>query len=225
MILRVRREIFEITTFPNSQHQDAQDAEAQRQEQQLREAQALEAQRALRDSSRAVATRNRQAREQQEALRDEVQERIYQARVHCQVPRQDQQAPPQVRQDHHVHREHEDKGNPPRQEQHEVDNPPRQEQHEVDNPPRQEQHEIVNHQRHGRHHPRPQHNDEQRYGNLKFTMRKFTGRNDPEEYISWALKVDKIFRLHNYEEEKKIAMASLEFQEFPLIWWEQVTER
>ena len=33
-----------------------------------------------------------------------------------------------------------------------------------------------------------------------------------------------IFRLHNYEEEKKIAMASLEFQDYVLIWWEQVLE-
>ena len=39
------------------------------------------------------------------------------------------------------------------------------------------------------------------------------------------MKVDKIFRLHNYEEEKKIAMASLEFQDYVLIWWEQVIER
>ena len=60
---------------------------------------------------------------------------------------------------------------------------------------------------------------------LKFTMPKFNGSNDPEEYLSWALKVDKIFRLHNYEEEKKIAMASLEFQDYVLIWWEQVLER
>lgn len=41
-------------------------------------------------------------------------------------------------------------------------------------------------------------------------------------YLLWALKVDKIFRLHNFEEEKKIAMASLEFQDYVLIWWEQV---
>ena len=56
-------------------------------------------------------------------------------------------------------------------------------------------------------------------------MPKFSGRNDPEEYLSWALKEDKIFRLHNYDEEKKIAMASLEFQDYVLIWWEQVIER
>ena len=73
-----------------------------------------------------------------------------------------------------------------------------------------------------RHHPRAQHNEEQRYGKLKLTMAKFSGRYDPEEYLSWALKVDKIFRMHNYEEEKKIAMASLEFQDYVLIWWEQV---
>ena len=55
-------------------------------------------------------------------------------------------------------------------------------------------------------------------------MPKFSGSNDPEEYLSWALKVDKIFRLHNYDEEKKIAMASLEFQDYVLIWWEQSSD-
>jgi hypothetical protein len=35
------------------------------------------------------------------------------------------------------------------------------------------------------------------------------------------LQVEKIFRLHNYSEEKKLAMASLEFEGYALIWWEQ----
>jgi len=34
--------------------------------------------------------------------------------------------------------------------------------------------------------------------------------------------VEKIFRLHNYSEEKKLAMASLEFEGYALIWWEQL---
>ena len=55
-------------------------------------------------------------------------------------------------------------------------------------------------------------------------MPKFSESTDPEDYLSWALKVDKIFRLHNYEEEKKITMASLEFQDYVLIWWEQVLQ-
>ena len=38
-------------------------------------------------------------------------------------------------------------------------------------------------------------------------MPKFTGSNDPEEYLPWALKIDKIFRMHNYSEAKKVAMV------------------
>uniref|UniRef100_J3MJ95 CCHC-type domain-containing protein n=1 Tax=Oryza brachyantha TaxID=4533 RepID=J3MJ95_ORYBR len=64
--------------------------------------------------------------------------------------------------------------------------------------------------------------DEERFGKLKFSMPKFAGTNNPEDYLAWELKVDKIFRLHNYTEEKKLAMASLEFEEYALIWWEQI---
>jgi hypothetical protein len=34
--------------------------------------------------------------------------------------------------------------------------------------------------------------------------------------------VKKILCLHNYSEEKKLAMASLEFEGYALIWWEQL---
>jgi hypothetical protein len=53
-------------------------------------------------------------------------------------------------------------------------------------------------------------------------MPKFDGRSDPEDYFTWELKVEKIFCLHNYSEEKKLAMASLEFEGYALIWWEQL---
>jgi hypothetical protein len=53
-------------------------------------------------------------------------------------------------------------------------------------------------------------------------MPKFDGRSDPEDYFTWELKVEKIFHLHNYLEEKKLAMASLEFEGYALIWWEQL---
>lgn len=64
--------------------------------------------------------------------------------------------------------------------------------------------------------------EEGRFGKLKFTMPKFNGRSDPEAFLTWELKVDKIFCMHNYSEEKKLAMASLEFEDYALIWWEQV---
>jgi Reverse transcriptase (RNA-dependent DNA polymerase)/RNase H-like domain found in reverse transcriptase/Retrotransposon gag protein/Integrase zinc binding domain/Integrase core domain/Zinc knuckle len=64
--------------------------------------------------------------------------------------------------------------------------------------------------------------NEERFGKLKFTMSKFDGGSDPEAYLTWELKVDKIFRLHNYSEQKKMAMAALEFDGYALIWWEQM---
>ena len=60
------------------------------------------------------------------------------------------------------------------------------------------------------------------FGRLKFTMPKFKGEEDAEAYLSWALKVDKIFRIHNYSGAKKVAMASLEFEDYANTWWEQV---
>lgn len=64
--------------------------------------------------------------------------------------------------------------------------------------------------------------EEERFGKLKFTIPKFNGGLDPEAYPTWELKVDKIFWMHNYSEEKKLAMASIEFDDYALIWWEQV---
>ena len=78
-----------------------------------------------------------------------------------------------------------------------------------------------NHSHHDHRHRRRGHREE-RFGKLKFTMPKFEGGSDPETYFTWELKVDKIFRLHNYSEEKKLAMASLEFDGYAMIWWEQL---
>ncbi|KAK1627781.1 hypothetical protein QYE76_002096 [Lolium multiflorum] len=64
--------------------------------------------------------------------------------------------------------------------------------------------------------------EENMYGKLKFNMPKFKDEYDAEAYLSWALKVDKIFRTHNYSGEKKVAMASLEFEDYASTWWEKV---
>ena len=34
--------------------------------------------------------------------------------------------------------------------------------------------------------------------------------------------MDKIFPLHNYPDDKMIGMASLEFEDYALLWWEQL---
>ena len=64
--------------------------------------------------------------------------------------------------------------------------------------------------------------NEEKFGKLKFQMPKFKGEEDPNAYIDWELKVEKIFRIHNYSEEKKVAMASLEFEDYASVWWEDI---
>ncbi|KAK1692208.1 hypothetical protein QYE76_008905 [Lolium multiflorum] len=68
-------------------------------------------------------------------------------------------------------------------------------------------------------------NEEDIFGKLKFTMPKFQGEEDPDAYLSWVLKVDKIFRIHNFSEAKKVAMASLEFEGYANVWWEKVNKK
>jgi hypothetical protein len=70
--------------------------------------------------------------------------------------------------------------------------------------------------------PRRPHDVDDKFGKLKFTMPKFMGDDDADAYLSWAIKVDKIFRVHNYSEERKVAMASLEFEGYANVWWQQV---
>jgi hypothetical protein len=72
--------------------------------------------------------------------------------------------------------------------------------------------------------PRRINEEENKFGKLKFTMPKFKGEDDTDAYLSWALKVDMIFHVHNYFEEKKVAMSSLEFVDYANVWWEQVVE-
>ncbi|KAK1694773.1 hypothetical protein QYE76_011470 [Lolium multiflorum] len=68
-------------------------------------------------------------------------------------------------------------------------------------------------------------NEEEIFGKLKFSMPKFQGEEDPDAYLSWVLKVDKIFRIHNFSEAKKVAMASLEFEGYANVWWEEVNKK
>ena len=60
---------------------------------------------------------------------------------------------------------------------------------------------------------------------IRVNVPKFFGTSDPEAYLSWTLKVDKVFWIHKFSEAKKIATASLEFEDYALLWWEQLQVR
>ena len=49
----------------------------------------------------------------------------------------------------------------------------------------------------------------------------FQGRNDPDVYLEWERKVVLIFECHNYSEEKKVKLATVEFCDYAIVWWDQ----
>jgi hypothetical protein len=55
-----------------------------------------------------------------------------------------------------------------------------------------------------------------------FSIPRFEGGTDVEEYLKWELKIEKLWRLHDYMENKKIKLASSEFDGYALRWWDSV---
>jgi len=60
--------------------------------------------------------------------------------------------------------------------------------------------------------------DEDGLGKPKFSIPTFEGSTDVEEYLSWELKIERLWRLHEYSEDRKIKLASSEFDGYALRW-------
>jgi hypothetical protein len=43
-----------------------------------------------------------------------------------------------------------------------------------------------------------------------------------EEYINWELKVEKLWRMHEYTEDRKIKLAYSELDGYALLWWNNI---
>ncbi|KAK1679737.1 hypothetical protein QYE76_040585 [Lolium multiflorum] len=59
--------------------------------------------------------------------------------------------------------------------------------------------------------------EEDGLGKPKFSILKFEGGADIEEYLTWELKIEKLWRLHNYTEDREIKLAS---DGYALRWWD-----
>lgn len=59
--------------------------------------------------------------------------------------------------------------------------------------------------------------DEDLY-DFKFQISVFQGKNDPEAYIEWEWKDDRVFSYYNYNEEKKLKLVTLEFTDYVSVW-------
>ncbi|XP_074560130.1 uncharacterized protein LOC141816203 [Curcuma longa] len=57
---------------------------------------------------------------------------------------------------------------------------------------------------------------------VKVKVPSFQGRNDPDTYLEWEMKIEQIFSCHNYNDAKKVKVAALEFTDYALIWWDQM---
>ncbi|KAK1642616.1 hypothetical protein QYE76_060421 [Lolium multiflorum] len=63
--------------------------------------------------------------------------------------------------------------------------------------------------------------EEDGLGKPKFSIPKFEGGADVEEYLTWELKIEKLWSLHpHYTEDRKIKLASSEFDGYALRWWD-----
>ncbi|KAK1627392.1 hypothetical protein QYE76_001707 [Lolium multiflorum] len=63
--------------------------------------------------------------------------------------------------------------------------------------------------------------EEDGLGKPKFSIPKFEGGADVEEYLTWELKIEKLWSLHpHYTEDRKIKLASSEFDGYALCWWD-----
>ena len=51
--------------------------------------------------------------------------------------------------------------------------------------------------------------EEDGLGKPKFSIPKFEGSTDVEEYLTWELKMEKLWRLHDYTEERKLNLLHL----------------
>ena len=61
-------------------------------------------------------------------------------------------------------------------------------------------------------------------GKPKFSIPSFEGSTDPEEYLTWELKIEKLWRLHDYTDEKKVKLAASEFDGYALRWWDSIVQ-
>ncbi|KAK1664824.1 hypothetical protein QYE76_052983 [Lolium multiflorum] len=65
--------------------------------------------------------------------------------------------------------------------------------------------------------------EEDGLGKPKFSIPKFEGGADVEEYLTWELKIEKLWSLHpHYSEDRKIKLASTEFDGYALRWWDSL---
>lgn len=61
--------------------------------------------------------------------------------------------------------------------------------------------------------------------NIKTSIPEFKGIHDPDLYLDWERRVNKIFDCYDFPEVKKVQLASMEFTGYAADWWENIQNR
>jgi hypothetical protein len=59
-------------------------------------------------------------------------------------------------------------------------------------------------------------------GKPKFSIPKFDGEDDVEDYLTWELRFETLWHLHAYTEDKKVKLVSSQFDGYALRWWDNI---
>jgi hypothetical protein len=46
-----------------------------------------------------------------------------------------------------------------------------------------------------------------------------------EDYLTWELRIETLWHLHAYTEDKKFRIASIEFDAYALHWWDNILKQ
>nr|XP_027071933.1 uncharacterized protein LOC113696748 [Coffea arabica] len=57
---------------------------------------------------------------------------------------------------------------------------------------------------------------------IKTQIPEFKGRSDPEAFLEWLSKIEMVFSCQNYTEVQKVQLATMEFTEYAVVWWDQI---
>lgn len=70
--------------------------------------------------------------------------------------------------------------------------------------------------------PVPRRQQKRHTPNIKMRIPTFKGTSDPEEYLDWVQRVEKVFDCQEYTELQKCKYAALEFTDYAVLWWDKL---
>nr|XP_027062823.1 uncharacterized protein LOC113689219 [Coffea arabica] len=58
---------------------------------------------------------------------------------------------------------------------------------------------------------------------VKMQLPTFQGKSDPDVYLEWEKRVELIFDCNDYTEEQQMRLAVMQFTDYAIVWWDQIT--